>query len=135
MPCSEVCRSVVSLRALSYMRVVIGERIVTPQALVHLVIKLRVSTPKCAITSEVNGNVDTENHPTIDTDEDARLDDAFLNSPRDVEDLRSPSPILDSAHSPLWPSVCYLYLPPIFLADVTTYSESQAWLVDCACRY
>jgi len=83
---------------------VIGERIVTPQALVHLVMKLRVSPPKSATTSEANGNVDTENHPTIDTDEDTRLDDAFLNSPRDVEDLKSPAPILDSAHSPLWPS-------------------------------
>jgi translocation protein SEC63 len=116
------------------MCVVIGERIVTPQALVHLVMKLRVSPPKSATTSESNGNVATENHPTIDTDEDARLDDAFLNSQRDVEDLKSPTPILDSAHSPLWPSVCCLHLAPIFLADVVTYSESQTWLVDCACR-
>ena len=108
------------------MRIVIGERIVTPQALVHLVMKLRVIPPKSASTSEANGNIDTENRPTIDADEEARLDDAFLNSPRDVEDLKLPTSILGSAHSPLWPAVCYL-LPTLgSLADTSAYSESQA---------
>jgi len=83
---------------------VIGERIVTPQALVHLVMKLRVIPPKSASASEANGNVDTENRPTINTNEETRLDDAFLNSPRDVEDLKAPTSILGSAHSPLWPA-------------------------------
>jgi len=108
------------------MRLVIGERIVTPQALVHLVMKLRVMPPKSASTSEANGNVDTENRPTIDTDEEARLDDTFLNSPRDVEDIKSPTSILGSAHTPLWPAVCYLLLTPGSLTDTAPCSESQA---------
>jgi|SRR6266850_357530 len=114
--------------------IVIGERIVTPQALVHLVMKLRVSPPKGTTTSEPNGKVDTENRPTIDADEESRLDNAFLNSPRDVEDLKSSTPILSSAHSPLWPAVCGLLLAPDFVADTATYSGPEARLVDCACR-
>jgi hypothetical protein len=101
--------------------IVIGERIATPQALVHLVMKLRVSPPKSATTSEPNGKVDMENRPTIDADEEARLDNAFLNSPRDVEDLKSSTPILSSAHSPLWPSVCGLLLAPVFVTDTVTF--------------
>jgi translocation protein SEC63 len=105
---------VAPLRVMSDVHIVIGERIVTPQALVHLVMKLRISPPKSTTTSEPNGKVDTENRPTTDADE-ARLDDAFLNSPRDAEDLKSPIPILGSAHSPLWPSVCCcLPLSPFF---------------------
>jgi len=83
---------------------VIGERIVTPQALVHLVMKLRISPPKATITTEANGTAETENRPAIDADEEARLDDAFLHNPKDVEDLQSPLAILGSAHAPLWPS-------------------------------
>jgi len=82
---------------------VIGERIVTPQALVHLVMKLRISPPKSTTSSEANGTTETENRPTIDADEETRLDDAFLHNPRDAEDLMSPSPILGSGHAPLWP--------------------------------
>ena len=88
----------------------------TPQALVHLVIKLRVSPPK-GTGSEANGDVGAENRPTVDADEEARLDDAFLNNPRDVEDLKSAAPILGSGHAPLWPSVCGLLLTLIVLAD------------------
>jgi len=84
---------------------VIGERIVTPQALVHLVMKLRVSPPKSTPASEVNGNAETENRPNVDADEEERLDDAFLNNPKDVEDLQSTPPILASAHVPFWPSI------------------------------
>jgi hypothetical protein len=100
---------------LSNFRLVVGERIVTPQALVHLVMKFRVSPPKSGTTPETNGNVDGENRPTLDTNEEARLDDSFLNSSRDVEDLQSPVPILGSGHSPLWPSVCCLLLAPVFI--------------------
>lgn len=96
----------------------------TPQALVHLVMKLRVSPPKG--TSETNGDVGAENRPTVDADEEARLDDAFLNNPRDVEDPKSAAPILGSGHTPLWPSVCCLSLTLIVLADMGKCSESQA---------
>ncbi|KAH9037635.1 Sec63 Brl domain-containing protein [Lactarius pseudohatsudake] len=66
---------------------VIGERIVTPQALVHLILKLRISPPAAS-----------------NPDEEARLYDAFLNGAKDVEDFQSSTPILGSAHAPLWPS-------------------------------
>jgi len=82
---------------------VIGERIVTPQALVHLVVKLRISPPKSTTPSEANGTAETGSHRAIDADAEARLDDTFLNNPRDAEDLLSPTPILGSAHVPLWP--------------------------------
>jgi hypothetical protein len=88
--------------------------------------KLRVSPPK---STEANGTVETENRPAIDADEEARLDDAFLNNPKDVEDLQSPLAILGSAHAPLWPSVCCFNLTSISLAH--TQPESQTWLVGC----
>jgi hypothetical protein len=109
---------------------VIGERIVTPQALVHLVMKLRIFPPKSVPASEANGEVGTENRPTVDADEEARLDNAFLNNPKDVEDLKSATSILGSAHAPLWPSVCCLFHTPVVLADTDKCSEPQAQLVD-----
>jgi hypothetical protein len=78
--------------------------------------KLRISPPKVITATEVNGNAETENRPAVDADEEARLDDAFLNNPKDVEDLQSPIAILGSAHAPLWPSVCYFNLASVFLA-------------------
>jgi hypothetical protein len=101
--------------------VVIGERIVTPQALVHLVMKLRISPPKVATTTEVNGDVELENRPAANADDEARLDDAFLNSPKDVEDLQLPIAILGSAHAPLWPSVCYFNPASVLM----TYTERR----------
>jgi len=111
MPGLEVHCSTLLFRELSNLLPVIGERIVTPQALVHLVLKLRISPPKSTTSSEANGNIETESRPTIDTGEEARIDDAFLNNPRDAEDLTSPTPILGSAHVPLWPLVCRFPLP------------------------
>ena len=88
--------------------------------------KLRISPPKGTPASQTNGDVGAENRPTVDADEEARLDDAFLSNPRDVEDPKSAAPILGSGHAPLWPSVCCLPLPLIVLADTVKYSESQA---------
>jgi hypothetical protein len=87
---------------------VIGERIVTPQALVHLVLKLRISPPAADRATESNEKNGSENRPTIDTDEEARREDVFLNGAKDVEDLKPSTLILGSAHAPLWPSVRFL---------------------------
>jgi hypothetical protein len=95
--------------------------------------KLRVFPPKSAPASEANGEVGAENRPTVDADEEARLDNAFLNNSKDVEDLKSATLILGSAHAPLWPSVCCLFYTPVVLADTDKYLESQAQLVDCPC--
>lgn len=83
---------------------VIGERIVTPQALVHLVLKLRVSPPSAVKATESSGKTGSENRAKVDPDEEARQEDAFLNGTKDVEDFTSSTPILGSAHAPLWPS-------------------------------
>jgi hypothetical protein len=88
--------------------------------------KLRILPPKSAPTSEVNGEVGAENRPTVNADEEARLDDAFLNTSKDFEDLKSATSVLASAHAPLWPSVCCLLLISVVLADSDKYSESQA---------
>lgn len=87
----------------------IGERIVTPQALVHLVLKLRISPPAADRATESNGKTGSENRPTVDTDEEARREDVFLNGTKDVEDFKPSTLILGSAHAPLWPSVRFLY--------------------------
>ena len=87
--------------------------------------KLRVFPPKSAPASEANGEVGAENRPTVDADEEARLDDAFLNNPKDVEDLKSATSILGSAHAPFWPSVCCLLLAYVVLADTEKCSEPQ----------
>jgi hypothetical protein len=88
--------------------------------------KLRILPPKNAPASGANGEVGAENRPAINADEEARLDDAFLNTSKDVEDLKSATPILGSAHAPLWPSVCCLLLISVVLTDSDKYSESQA---------
>jgi hypothetical protein len=88
--------------------------------------KLRVSPPKGAPASEANGDVGAENRPTVDADEEARLDNVFLNNPRDVEDLKSATPILGSAHAPLWPSVCCLLSTLVVFADMGKFPESKA---------
>ena len=80
----------------------------TPQALVHLVLKLRISPPAAVRTTESNGKTESENRPTLDADEEARQEDAFLNGAKDVEDFKSSTPILGSAHAPLWPMVRFL---------------------------
>jgi hypothetical protein len=85
--------------------------------------KLRIFPPKSATA---NGEVGAENRPTVNADEEARLDDAFLNTSKDVEDLESATPVLGSAHAPLWPSVCCLLIIYVVLADSDKYSESQA---------
>lgn len=89
----------------------IGERIVTPQALVHLVLKLRVSPPSAVKATESKGETGSENRAKVDPDEEARQEDAFINSAKDAEDFTSSTPILGSAHAPLWPSVRFFMLP------------------------
>ena len=83
----------------------------TPQALVHLVLKLRISPPAAVKANESNGKTEPDNHPTVDADEEVRQEDAFLDGAKDVEDFKSSTPILGSAHAPLWPSVCVSYAP------------------------
>ncbi|KAI0269408.1 Sec63 Brl domain-containing protein [Gloeopeniophorella convolvens] len=119
---------------------VIGERIVTPQALVHLVVKLRVKPPKASSGSTTNGAAKLETRSVVDADEEERLDEEFLNSPKDTEDLKTPIPTLGSAHAPLWPAnhkpgwwivladakIDRLVVPPIKVTDVPFADPSRA---------
>ncbi|VDB86774.1 unnamed protein product [Peniophora sp. CBMAI 1063] len=76
---------------------VIGEKTVTPSALIHLVVKLRLvpSTP-----NTTNGSLKpSPEEPTMTLKEE----EAFLQDPKDAEDLPAGSDALGAAHAPHWP--------------------------------
>ncbi|KZT21226.1 DnaJ-domain-containing protein [Neolentinus lepideus HHB14362 ss-1] len=76
---------------------VIGERIVTPLAIIHLVLKLRLSSPgSSSVTSEST---------RTDTAEDERIDLEFLNSRKDAEDIGDADTTSGWAHAPHWPGI------------------------------
>ncbi|KAI0029685.1 Sec63 Brl domain-containing protein [Vararia minispora EC-137] len=78
---------------------VIGERIVTPSALIHLVIKLRISPP--ASTDHTNGAAKRDEASEAPF---TKQDEAFLTDPKDAEDLPENAISLSAAHAPHWPS-------------------------------
>ncbi|KAI0052643.1 DnaJ-domain-containing protein [Auriscalpium vulgare] len=80
---------------------VIGERIITPSAIVFLVVKLRLSPP--SLEPQMNGKA-LESEVTVgDAIANAKKDEEFLNSGNDAEDLQSPSSSLGVGHAPHWP--------------------------------
>ncbi|EPQ59753.1 DnaJ-domain-containing protein [Gloeophyllum trabeum ATCC 11539] len=76
---------------------VIGERIVTPLSIVHLLLKLRLSSARSGSTSEKPESRNTEN--------DERKDEEFLNSRKDAEDIDDMDPTSGWAHAPHWPGI------------------------------
>ena len=82
---------------------VIGERIVTPSAIVHLLIKIRISPPigqtATFLKTELSEEI-TQKSSRLDQEKD----DAFLTSKRDSEEI-SASTVNRAAHAPFWPSV------------------------------
>ncbi|KAI0057746.1 translocation protein sec63 [Artomyces pyxidatus] len=81
---------------------VIGERTVTPSALVFLVVKLRLSPLKTEPST--NGAAKEAELTVGDALDDAKKDDEFLNNLKDVEDLSAPGDNLGAAHAPRWPT-------------------------------
>ncbi|PFH46819.1 hypothetical protein AMATHDRAFT_68973 [Amanita thiersii Skay4041] len=82
---------------------VIGERVITPSAIIYLVVKLRLTPP---LSQSTNG---TRNE--LDVDETKRLikindekDEEFLKSRKDAEDLLDQDDATrPSVHAPYWP--------------------------------
>ncbi|TFY83259.1 hypothetical protein EWM64_g752 [Hericium alpestre] len=74
---------------------VIGERIITPSALVFLVVKLRLAPSGNGSQTEPTASVAIA---------EAQKDEEFLNSPKDVEELASPEDGSGWAHAPYWPA-------------------------------
>lgn len=79
----------------------LGERIVTPSAIVHLVVKLRLTTGSS--TEESSKSLEESQLKRIKKLNDER-DNEFLSSRKDGEDL--PAGVVNKwAHAPFWPKV------------------------------
>jgi len=98
-----VCRVLISFG--NHRILVIGERIVTPSALVFLVVKLRLSPPTPHSNANGTSGEDGVIPESVNSQANAKKDDEFLNSPLDVEEM-SPSNGSGWAHAPYWPGVC-----------------------------
>ncbi|KDQ65135.1 hypothetical protein JAAARDRAFT_168038 [Jaapia argillacea MUCL 33604] len=79
---------------------VIGERLVTPSAIVFLLLKLRISPPG---TEQPAADDQSNGHTTLE-DPNEEKDLAFLNGRKDAEDLPTPELAEGWAHAPYWPS-------------------------------
>jgi len=87
---------------------VIGERLITPSAIVFLVVKLRISPPVPTRTSAAK-----ETDEKLAAASNDNKDYQFLIGRKEVEDLpQSPGiPTVGGwAHAPYWPAVCALIL-------------------------
>lgn len=84
---------------------VIGERFVTPGAIVQLVFKLRLRPPVVGSGMSNGGLSDVEKEKQDAKFNDER-DQAFLVSKKDIEDLPVGEPLCGWAHAPRWPAVC-----------------------------
>jgi translocation protein SEC63 len=97
---------------------VIGERLVTPSAIVYLVVKLRLNPPTSSSTIV---------HKEPDADETKRLlkindekDHQFLISRKDAEDMPSIDSAGGWAHAPYWPGVSCLMSCLVHLLHFST---------------
>ncbi|KAF8905804.1 hypothetical protein CPB84DRAFT_1844796 [Gymnopilus junonius] len=80
---------------------VIGEKTVTPSAIIYLLVKLRISPPG-------SSSSESEKEPTVDEKKKAvqteeQRDDKFLSSRSDSEDLPASKANSYAAHAPFWP--------------------------------
>jgi translocation protein SEC63 len=86
--------------------IVLGERAVTPSALIHLVVKLRLSPPKPNKPEEHSNGTTKEANTTAEAPVPfTKQDEAFLSDTKDAEDLPENASSLGAAHAPHWPSV------------------------------
>ena len=89
---------------------VIGERFVTPGAIVQLVFKLRLRPP-VTNTELSNGALSDVEKEKQDAKFNDEHDQIFLVSKKDFEDLPAGEPLSGWAHAPRWPvvSACYYF--------------------------
>lgn len=83
--------------------IVIGERIVTPSALVHLVVRLRIVPPS---SEESNGKAKEGSGEVI---ADVKAEEGFLKSAKDAEEMPEGADALSAAHAPHWPAVSFSF--------------------------
>ncbi|KAG8935466.1 secretory subunit [Tulasnella sp. 418] len=83
---------------------VIGERIITPGAIVQLVFKLRVVSPTAKPTPAVSNGTATPDKEDDSHNEELKLEEEFLTSKQEAEDLQPGAVPLEEAHAPYWPS-------------------------------
>lgn len=104
----------------TYFILVIGERLVTPSAIVFLLVKLRLRQP---LQSESPSSVSEKSAKAIR--EDREKDDKFLNNRKDAEDIEGATPVW--AHAPHWPGVCFFLWYHLYMSDCNIHScASQA---------
>jgi translocation protein SEC63 len=88
---------------LSYTRVVIGERLVTPSSIVFFVVKLRLSPPQDPSVIEPTKEEDVDEvKRRIKRNEEK--DAEFLTNRKDAEEIPENAAI-GWAHAPYWPKV------------------------------
>lgn len=83
---------------------VIGERLVTPSAIVYLVVKLRLSPPRGSSPPSPIKEKDVEETKRLVKLNDEK-DYHFLTAKNDVEEPSS-NDVVGWAHAPYWPGVC-----------------------------
>ncbi|KAH9483171.1 Translocation protein sec63 [Psilocybe cubensis] len=79
---------------------VIGERIVTPSSIIYLLVKLRITPPGSTPSTPVELTVD-ETKKAVQLEEE--IDEKFLASRLDAEELPSSKTNGGAAHAPFWP--------------------------------
>ncbi|KAF8590268.1 hypothetical protein K439DRAFT_1657419 [Ramaria rubella] len=82
---------------------VIGERFITPGAIVQLVFKLRIRPP-VAGAEQPNGDASDPEKERRDAKFNDEHDQAFLVSKKDFEDIPAREPLSGWAHAPHWPA-------------------------------
>ena len=88
--------------------IVIGERIVTPGAIVQLVFKLRLTPPTAALAGPTIPSPEpTPEERKKEIQEEDEREQAFLTSKEDADELLPGLTIPGVAHAPRWPVVSY----------------------------
>lgn len=82
---------------------VIGERVVTPLSIVFLVVKLRITPPSSQSTVKAEKEVTANGHRD-------KVEEEFLNSRKDMDDMPEGASDAGWAHAPHWPAVS-LFVP------------------------
>lgn len=92
---------------LSSLCIVIGERIITPGAIVQLVFKVRLNPPSTQPHQNDDEEIDVEKlRRSLKANEDR--DSVFLNSKKEADDLDSGDRGSGFAHAPFWPEVWWI---------------------------
>lgn len=110
---------------------VIGERVVTPLSIVFLVVKLRITPPSSQSTVKAEKEVTANGHRD-------KVEEEFLNSRKDMDDMPEGASDAGWAHAPHWPAnrkpgwwlvladpkIGRIIVPPVKISDVPLANSS-----------